>query len=113
MLIFCLFYSYVSRASPKDSSRHVVLGTQAYKPRDFMAQMNLSIANGWGIIKAVVDMCMLLSEGKYVLVKDPNKAILRVYSVPDDAFDEADDEDEGEEEVEEEEQTEEQKKASQ
>ncbi|CAO3665226.1 unnamed protein product [Umbelopsis ramanniana] len=104
---------YVSRASPKDSSRHVVLGTQAYKPRDFMAQMNLSIANGWGIIKAVVDMCMLLSEGKYVLVKDPNKAILRVYSVPDDAFDEADDEDEGEEEVEEEEQTEEQKKASQ
>lgn len=110
MLIFCLFYSYVSRANPKDSSRHVVLGTQAYKPRDFMAQMNLSIANGWGIVKAVVDMCMLLSEGKYVLVKDPNKAILRVYSVPDDAFDEADEDDEeGEDDVEEEQQTEEQK----
>lgn len=61
-----------------------------------MAQMNLSIANGWGIVKAVVDMCLLLPEGKYVLVKDPNKAILRVYSVPDDAFDEADEDDEEE-----------------
>jgi len=87
---------YVSRANPKDGSRHVILGTQAYKPRDFMAQMNLSIANGWGIVKAVVDMCLLLPEGKYVLVKDPNKAILRVYSVPDDAFDEADEDDEEE-----------------
>lgn len=90
---------YVSRASPKDSSRHVILGTQAYKPRDFMAQMNLSVPNGWGIVKAVVDMCLLLAEGKYVLVKDPNKAILRVYSVPDDAFDGVDEEEEEEEEA--------------
>lgn len=103
---------YVSRANPKDSSRHVILGTQAYKPRDFMAQMNLSIANGWGIVKAVVDMCLLLSEGKYVLVKDPNKAILRVYSVPDDAFEGGDEEEEEEEEVAEE-QGGEEKKAEQ
>jgi len=103
---------YVSRANPKDSSRHVILGTQAYKPRDFMAQMNLSIANGWGIVKAVVDMCLLLSEGKYVLVKDPNKAILRVYSVPDDAFDEGDEEEEEDEEKADE-QGDEEKKADQ
>jgi translation initiation factor 3 subunit D len=79
-----------------------------------MAQMNLSIANGWGIVKAVVDMCLLLSEGKYVLVKDPNKAILRVYSVPDDAFDGADEEDEEDEEDvdDDEEQGDDQKKAN-
>ncbi|KAG1243604.1 hypothetical protein G6F68_015765 [Rhizopus microsporus] len=40
---------YVARANPKDNSRHVILGTQAYKPRDFAAQMNLSLTNGWGI----------------------------------------------------------------
>ncbi|ORX45327.1 translation initiation factor eIF-3, subunit D [Hesseltinella vesiculosa] len=73
---------YVARAHPKDNSRHVVLGTQAYKPQDFATQMNLSIANGWGVVKAVIDMCRQLPEGRYVLMKDPNRPILRVYSVP-------------------------------
>ncbi|CAO3590710.1 unnamed protein product [Absidia cylindrospora] len=73
---------YVARATPKDNSRHVVLGTQAYKPRDFAAQMNLSLNNGWGIVKAVVDMCLQLSDGRYVMMKDPNRPILRIYAVP-------------------------------
>ncbi|KAI8060779.1 eukaryotic translation initiation factor 3 subunit D [Gongronella butleri] len=73
---------YVARANPKDNSRHVILGTHAYKPQDFAAQMNLSIANGWGIVKAVVDMCRQLPDGRFVLMKDPNRPILRVYNVP-------------------------------
>ena len=57
--------------------------------------MNVSIANGWGIVKQVVELCMKQPEGRYVLVKDPNKAIIRLYAVPADAFGE---EGEGEEE---------------
>ncbi|OZJ06253.1 hypothetical protein BZG36_00796 [Bifiguratus adelaidae] len=87
---------YVSRANPKDNNRHVILGTQAYKPREFVTQMNISVNNGWGIVKAVVDMCFKLPEGKYVLVKDPNKPILRIYSVPINTFE--DEEESGEEE---------------
>ncbi len=30
-----------------------------------------------------------LEEGKYLLLKDPNKPVVRFYSVPTDAFDEA------------------------
>ena len=30
---------YVSRALPKDNKNHVILGTQAVKPRDFAAQV--------------------------------------------------------------------------
>ncbi|CDZ98729.1 eukaryotic translation initiation factor 3 subunit 7 [Phaffia rhodozyma] len=78
--------AYIARATPKDRTRHVVLGTQTYKPKDFAAQMNLSVANGWGIVRTIVDLCMKQPEGRYVLVKDPNKAIVRLYSVPDDAF---------------------------
>jgi translation initiation factor 3 subunit D len=37
---------YITRYHSKDDSRHVILGTQAHKPRDFAAQMNLSLANG-------------------------------------------------------------------
>lgn len=43
---------------------------------DFAAQLNVSLANGWGIVRTVTDMCMKQPEGKYVLVKDPNKVRL-------------------------------------
>jgi translation initiation factor 3 subunit D len=39
-------------------------------------------------------MCLKREEGKYVLVKDPNKQILRLYEVPAGSF-----EDDGEGEV--------------
>lgn len=48
--------------------------------------MNLSLSNGWGIVRTIVDMCLKREEGKYVLVKDPNKPILRLYTVPAGSF---------------------------
>lgn len=57
--------------------------------------MNLSLSNGWGIVRTIADMCLKRGEdGKFVLVKDPNKSILRLYEVPNDSF-----EDDGEEET--------------
>ncbi|CAI2164168.1 1403_t:CDS:10 [Funneliformis geosporum] len=82
---------YVSRVSPKDNQKHVILGTQMYKPRDFTAQMNLSVSNGWGIVRTIVDLCMKLPEGRYVLIKDPNKPLIRLYGVPANTFDAEDD----------------------
>ena len=54
--------------------------------------MNLNLANGWGIVRTIVDMCLKMSEGKYVLVKDPNKPLLRLYEVPAGTFEEGEDE---------------------
>jgi len=36
-------------------------------------------------------MCMQMPEGKYVLVKDPNKPVLRLYEVPVNTFEEEED----------------------
>ncbi|KAF2096618.1 eukaryotic translation initiation factor 3 subunit D [Rhizodiscina lignyota] len=79
---------FVSRANPRTPNDHVILGVLPYKPRDFAAQMNLNLANGWGIVRTIVDMCLKMSEGKYVLIKDPNKSVLRLYQVPNDTFEE-------------------------
>ncbi|KAK9455354.1 eukaryotic translation initiation factor 3 subunit D [Dipodascopsis uninucleata] len=79
---------FVSRANPKDKARHVILGVVGYKPREFANQMNFNIANGWGIARSMIDMCLSLPEGKYIIVKDPNKPVIRLYEVPRDAFDE-------------------------
>jgi translation initiation factor 3 subunit D len=85
---------FVSRANPKTNDKHVVLGVVGWKPRDFAQQMNLSLSNGWGIVRTIADMCLKREEGKFVLVKDPNKPILRLYEVPMSSF-----EDDGEGEV--------------
>ncbi|XVF40479.1 hypothetical protein PTKIN_Ptkin01aG0116900 [Pterospermum kingtungense] len=77
---------YVSRVHPRDHFNHVILAVVGYKPRDFASQINLNTANMWGIVKSIVDLCMKLNEGKYVLVKDPSKPQVRIYEVPADAF---------------------------
>ncbi|KAI3320029.1 eukaryotic translation initiation factor 3 subunit D [Xylariaceae sp. AK1471] len=78
---------FVSRANPKVNDKHVILGVIGWKPRDFANQMNLSLSNGWGIVRTISDMCLKREEGKFVLVKDPNKSILRLYEVPAGSFD--------------------------
>lgn len=65
--------SYISRANPRDNTRHVILSTTSVRPTDFASQLNVSLANGWGIVRTVADILMKQPEGKYVLVKDPNK----------------------------------------
>ncbi|TLS24413.1 hypothetical protein PpBr36_08808 [Pyricularia pennisetigena] len=82
---------FVSRANPKSNDKHVILGVIGWKPKDFATQMNLQLSNGWGIVRTIADMCLKREDGKYVLVKDPNKTILRLYEVPAGGLDEEDD----------------------
>ena len=48
----------------KDSSRHVVLGTQQFKPSEFAAQINLSLDNCWGIVRCIIDQVMAQKDGE-------------------------------------------------
>ncbi|KAH9938102.1 eukaryotic translation initiation factor 3 subunit D [Fomitopsis serialis] len=73
---------FISRGNPRDNTRHVILSSISTRPMDFAGQLNVSISNGWGIVRTVTDMCMKQPDGKYVLVKDPNKPVLRLYAVP-------------------------------
>lgn len=89
---------FVSRQNPKSAANHVILGVVGYKPREFASQMNLGLSNGWGIVRTIVDLVrgLAASDGedgdkKYVLVKDPNKPLIRLYEVPLATFDEDDD----------------------
>ncbi|EJD43590.1 translation initiation factor eIF-3, subunit D [Auricularia subglabra TFB-10046 SS5] len=93
---------YISRVNPRDNARHVVLSTSTFRPSDFAAQLNVSIANGWGIVRGIADVCLKLPDGKYVLVRDPNRPVVRLYAVPGNAFTGEDEEElieEGEEEA--------------
>lgn len=76
---------FVARAHPRDATTHVVLGTQVYKPREFAGQIGLSEANMWGIFRQFVDVCYkhMKPGTKGLLMKDPNKPVVRLYLVPD------------------------------
>ncbi len=90
-------HSFVSRVNPRSNDKHVILGVVGWKPRDFANQMNLSLSNGWGIVRTIADMCLKREDGKFVLVKDPNKSILRLYELPAGSLEDDDEEEEQEE----------------
>jgi len=55
--------------------------------------------NAWGILRCVIDLCMKQPKGKYLLMKDPNKPMIRLYKLPADAFS-SESEDDGDDEEE-------------
>jgi translation initiation factor 3 subunit D len=81
-----LTIGYVSRVQPKDNFNHVVLGVNSHKPKDFASQINLNINNMWGILRVIIDICFKLPDGKYLLLKDPNKSLLGLYEISQDTF---------------------------
>lgn len=85
---------FVSRSSPKNAYEHVVLATQTYRPTDFAAQITLNQGAMWGIMRLFIKLLEDQPEGKYVIMRDPNKAIVRIYGVPAGTFEE-DSDDEG------------------
>ncbi|UXI14826.1 Serine/threonine-protein kinase [Sarcoptes scabiei] len=89
-------FGYVSRVHFRDSTKHSILGTQQFRPREFADQINLNLDNAWGILRCIIDTCFKLDEGKYLILKDPNKPILLLYSIPPETF-ETDEEEEDEE----------------
>lgn len=78
---------FVSRANSTDTSHHVILGVQRFKPNEFAKQLNLNMENAWGVLRSVIDYFMKCEAGQYIMVKDPNKPLIAVYSLPQNAFD--------------------------
>ncbi|GMH54094.1 hypothetical protein TL16_g05466, partial [Triparma laevis f. inornata] len=97
---------FVSRTDKKSPNTHEVLGTSQFKPNDFAVQINMNVQNMWGIIKMLVELMRKQDDGKYVILRDPNKPLVRIYKVPM-SFNEDSDSDESEEDSSEEEDDEE------
>ena len=92
----CFFHTitrYITRFNVKDSSRHIILGTQQFKPTEFASQINLSMDNAWGVVRCIIDLVRDQKDGKYLIVKDPNKPVIRLYDIPDNTFDSEEDSD--------------------
>ena len=72
-MFYYSFFSYVSRQRPNDSASHEVLGVQQFKPLELAEQINLNMNNAWGILMTLIDIFLRKEQGKYLILKDPNK----------------------------------------
>ena len=77
---------FCSRVAPKNPYEHVILATQFYRPKDFATQITLSEGQMWAMMRMFVHLFQKQPEGKYVLMREPNKAILTLYKVPPETF---------------------------
>jgi translation initiation factor 3 subunit D len=86
---------FVSRVQSKNAYEHQILATQFYRPKDFATQMTLHESQMWAMIRMFIALVRKQEEGKYVLMRDPNKSVLKLFSVPPGTFDEEEEEDDG------------------
>lgn len=88
----------IARNARTDPDAHNVLGTHTIVPTTFASQLALSLNNAWAIVRWLVDTVRKHAKNlqdvpdeeyiaKFVLMRDPNKAAMRLYNVPTDAFD--------------------------
>jgi len=84
---------FVSRVTKNNAYEHAIIATQFSRPKDFATQITLNVTNMWGIVKMLIDLFQKQPEGKYVLMREPNKAMVKLYSVPPGTFEDDDDDD--------------------
>jgi len=77
---------YVSRANPRDPYNHVILSVNRVDPSDFAREIGIDLARMWGILKYIIESLKKLDEGKYLLIREPQKKHLTVYRIPETGF---------------------------
>lgn len=93
-----LKFGFVSRVNIRATDKHAILGMQQFRPQEFGGQIALNMDNAWGIVRCIIDYLNKQKDGKYIIMKDPNKPFLRIYEIPENSFsdEEADDQDDEE-----------------
>ncbi|KAG7697834.1 hypothetical protein KL930_000111 [Ogataea haglerorum] len=75
---------FVSRANPKDNTKHIVAGALTFHPSGLSAQINLSLGNGWAIVRSILDIIEAdggKSDYTFIILKDPNSPKITIYKV--------------------------------
>lgn len=80
---------FLCRENVKAPSSHLVAGTMTFGTDMLCQQLNVSVNNGWGIVKSLIDI--IEHEGgaedyRFVILKSPNAPKIVIYKVPFGAF---------------------------
>ncbi|KAK2195879.1 bifunctional Inositol polyphosphate kinase/Histone deacetylase domain/Eukaryotic translation initiation factor 3 subunit D/Histone deacetylase domain superfamily/Ureohydrolase domain superfamily/Histone deacetylase family/Inositol polyphosphate kinase superfamily [Babesia duncani] len=76
--------AFVTRRGPNDAENHQILSVQSHTTENLAMQMGFKLRNAWGIVRSIAQLIVRKPDGHYVLLKDPLKPIIRLYSTPDE-----------------------------
>jgi translation initiation factor 3 subunit D len=77
---------FVSRLNPKSNLKHQLLMTKLYTPATFAQSLNVPVRQLWGTLNAILTLVNKQPDGTYLLLRDANKPLLRLFKVPDTQF---------------------------
>lgn len=64
--------------SPNAATKHEILTVQTQPTAKLAKNMAISMHNGWGIIRSLVDLIAAQEEdGEYLIFKDPHKVRIK------------------------------------
>ncbi len=87
---------FATRKNKEDNKKHVILGTYGIDTKSFANQINLNMQTCWDILQSVVDLVYSTGDvnGDYIFMRDPNKAVMKLYKKVENEFDEEEDDEE-------------------
>jgi len=72
---------FVSRPNIAKVKDHELFYVHSFRTPELAVHLNLNYQNCWGVFRSVVDHLRQCPEGKYLLIRDPNKLAVRIYSM--------------------------------
>lgn len=72
---------FVSRENFSKTKSHELFYVHSFRTPELAVHLNLNYQNCWGVFRSIVEHLRQCSEGKYLLIRDPNKLVIRIYSM--------------------------------
>ncbi|KAL0483872.1 eIF3 [Acrasis kona] len=83
---------FVTRTNSKNNNSHALIAVETTKPVDFVRQFSINVGNMWSIIKTIIETIQKQpNDGKFLIVKLPNKQEIQILSVPENELNDDDD----------------------
>ncbi|CAG9324733.1 unnamed protein product [Blepharisma stoltei] len=72
---------FISRENFSRTRNHELFYVHSFRTPELAGHLNLNYQNCWGVFRSIVDTLKQSPEGKYLLIRDPNKLVVRIYSM--------------------------------
>jgi translation initiation factor 3 subunit D len=80
---------YASRSNAESVDNHVILGTETFVPAKLASDLKVSLDNGWGIVRSLINLFQAQEDGTYVILKEPLQQVIKIFAVAEEDVDQA------------------------
>jgi translation initiation factor 3 subunit D len=77
---------WISRTNPKDPFVHSILGITDHPVKEIASELGVDMHQVWGGLKYILTVLRKLSEGSYILLRDPQRKNIYIYRTQPNEF---------------------------